>query len=380
MGETNVRLLAALRQSLRPRPGLSPTPLGDAVLDEAEWHEVLPLLYPVCHADRVQRAAEMNVHLFYRLLFLGKYAIRTLKGAGMQVLVLKGVSVARWYPTPELRPSSDVDLLLCDSSRLDEALRVLEDAGFVVLGEQNAHHHVALSLDGLQVELHTSLVEAFDDARTNDAIRSITSGFAGRMQSFSFLGMDWPCASPADQAFCLVLHALQHYLRSGFGLKILADWVIFWDHGIPEGERRAYREMCRECGILEFSEYLSSTCVAYLGMRGEQTVCDEDCTLLMQDILCSGAHGKSSNARMVALRGTGLADYAREFHHQMRLNYPEASRVVPLWPALWLSTLFKFFYNNRKVRHTTLGNVLAETRERSEVSAKMHLFERGSDR
>ena len=70
----------------------------------------------------------------------------------------------------------------------------------------------------------------------------------------------------------------------------------------------------------------------------------------IKDIFAAGEFGQDKRQRMVAMRGTGISAYIREFHHQMHLNYPKAGSVFLLWPILWGMTLFRFLHNNHAVR------------------------------
>ena len=94
----------------------------------------------------------------------------------------------------------------------------------------------------------------------------------------------------------------------------------------------------------------------------------------MAEIFEAEEFGHSSKDRMVVLRGTGLMDYAREFHHQMKLTYPKASRCIVLYPALWVMTLCGFLYRNRKVRGTSSRAIMKKAHKRSKLMEQIHLF------
>ena len=79
---------------------------------------------------------------------------------------------------------------------------------------------------------------------------------------------------------------------------------------------------------------------------------------------------------MVAMRGTRLWDYIREFHHQMHINYPRAGAVFIIWPVLWIMTYIRFSVNNHTVRSTSLFKVLKSARERSSYLDEIQLFRR----
>jgi Uncharacterised nucleotidyltransferase len=74
------------------------------------------------------------------------------------IVMLKGVDVAALYPTPEVRPSLDLDLLVSDA---DGVQRALLDHGFVAEGPElpDEHHHlIGLAWPGLpgSVEVHSA--------------------------------------------------------------------------------------------------------------------------------------------------------------------------------------------------------------------------------
>src|SRR5690606_38588876 len=79
------------------------------VRDALQPHQAL---IPVDHWSRLTAAAEQHVN---RTLAHYIGLLRLLEWAeveGIEIVVLKGATVSRWYPDPLLRPYSDVDLLV----------------------------------------------------------------------------------------------------------------------------------------------------------------------------------------------------------------------------------------------------------------------------
>ena len=210
----------------------------DGMLQLARGHKVLALLYELLHGrelltskqdEVLSQCAEQTTMQSYRLLFLTRQIVSLLENQGIPALVLKGCAIAGYYPVPEYRKAGDVDLLLSDEEALEKACRVLEAQGYSVKEEQHANHHRVLVGDwAIDIELHTLMAEPFD----NDRLNRLMSGYCH--QSFSerarvcSMGMEFPTAPGYLFAYSLLVHMLQHYLRAGFGLKLLADWVVFW--------------------------------------------------------------------------------------------------------------------------------------------------------
>ena len=362
----------------------------ESLLPLAEVHGVTPLLFaplsplpepPQGGWARLRQRTEACVRQYYRLLFLTRRYVSLLTQAGIPVMVLKGPGAAAAYPVPEYRTSGDIDLLLLQKRDLEAALAALRSAGAVLNAEQHAGYHVSLLLpEGVELELHTALTEEVNDRRTNALLASLPELAAELVEEREvFPGVRLPLPEPGLMAVTLLLHTLHHYLRDGFGLKLLCDWTAFWRQPISPEQLRFYLDTVDRCGLRGFSRTLTRACVRCLGLPEEQAApllegADKDLTeALMAEVL---AFGNAGGGRMVALRGSSPGAYLLELHHQMRLNYPRSSRCPLLWPGLWLLTLLRFLRNNRVLRRVSLGSVLKSAGERGRLSREMDLFRR----
>lgn len=361
----------------------------ETLVQTAEKHGILSLLYselcekgklPETLVRKTEHTATRTVLQQYRLLFISKYLTGLLQENNITSVVLKGVTVGALYPVPELRKSGDVDLLLMNPNDLERAKTVFLGVGLKVKPEQTALHHVCFfTPEGIEIELHTMLAEPFDNEKTNECLRKILKEADGKTEKKQIMGVELPVLTESYYGFELLLHMLQHFLRSGFGLKLLCDWVLYWQQERTEQEKSAYLSLVERMGVKGFSDVVTMVCVRFLGLEEEKIRfmnCMEECPAkeFMREILDAEEFGKSGKERMVVMRGTGLFDYVREFHHQMRLNFPRAGRLIPLWPGLWLITLLRFLKNNRKLRKTSVRAILMEASRRSRLMKKIRLF------
>ncbi len=380
-------LSAALKGEVWERKGFTD---WEEVLECAGHHAVIPLVADSLRslpeaAERVSEACRLTVLQNYHLMFTTKYVVNVLREAGIETVVLKGVSAACYYAQPELRKSGDVDVQLLDPSRIEEAERCLLQKGFHTMERQIANHHLSmLSPEGIELELHSMLVEPFDDENINRYLERLVTQIRSCVELREIMGVEFPVLSDGMQAYQLLVHMLQHFLRSGFGMRLLCDWVVFWNRAVEEGECARYRLLVEESGLEGFSKMITSVCVYRLGLRPEVNgwLCRdlfsrEDADLFWEDVLDAEEFGKSSEERMVLLKGSRLTDYLREFHHQMHLNFPRAGRWFILFPALWLATLVRFLRNNRTVRGVTARQVLQAARRRSRRIEQIGLFGKG---
>lgn len=370
----------------------------DEDLSSVEWgrflalanaHSVLSLLYgaiaeteeiPEWVRKKTQTVARQTVRQSYHLLFLSKYLINNLEEAQIPVALLKGVATACFYPVPELRKAGDVDLLLLDEGQFSRCCSILESCGCTVMERQPALHHVVLmSEDGIEIEVHTMLAEPFDNQQINQYLEEKVSECREHICREDVMGLVLPMLDAPYHAYELLLHMLQHFLRAGFGIKLLCDWVVFWNREENRKGAEQYLLLVQESGLKGFSDMVTAVCCRYLGLsEAAESILDVkkeyDVESFMMEVLKAEEFGRSAPERMVALRGNGIWDYVREFHHQMHLNFPRRGRCFLLWPFLWLITLFRFLHNNRKVRKTSAFAIFKTAGQRGKIMKQIGLW------
>ena len=402
------RLLGLLKLALNPeilkeKPGeleelLSEMKPGDwnILADLAVRNSVAGLLYDLLenipdipeHArKRMVAFARKVVRANYRMLVINRQLTEVLGEAGIDYCVMKGLAAASDFPVPDLRKSGDIDILLTDVNSAERAVKAIERLGFKPEKEQHSLHHISMSEPlGLEIEVHTMLAEPFDNQKINEYLEKLVPECGKHVVKKEVMGVNIPVLEDAYHAYELLLHMLQHFLRAGFGVKLLCDWVVLWNRGLDEESRRQYMELVNESGIKGFSDMITRTCIKYLGLKRENVLWmepfkngrqrheqEEETEIFMEELREAEEFGKSKN-RMVALRGNGLFDYVREFHHQMHLNFPKAGKVFIIWPVLWTITLIRFLRNNRKVRSVSSKELLESAGKRGKLVKGMKLF------
>ena len=142
----------------------------------ADRHEVLSLLENVLEMDRipeeprfaVQFKTAKTVHKGIQLQVLNSRLTALLEKAGIIAVTMKGSAVARFYPVPEYRKTTDLDLFIASANDVGKAVRILRDNGFAPSGKWHANYHIVLvSGKNEVVELHTTWAEAFKEKHLN---------------------------------------------------------------------------------------------------------------------------------------------------------------------------------------------------------------------
>ncbi len=368
------------------------------IFDLAKQNSVVSLIYDSVEtadpriSQEIDRITRSMVLQSYHLLFETVKICDFLTDAGIKTVVLKGAAVSSFYPVPEYRKSGDIDLLVGGEDELRRAAAVMKKNGYAVAKEQHALHHIVFdSPFGIEVEIHKMLAEPFDNRRINEymdrrlkyamkgSVKRDVCGFPLRM-----LGDDF-------QAFELLLHMLQHFLFSGFGLKLLCDWVVYWNGRIGSSEdpvTEKYLHLVREARISGFSDMITSVCYYFLGLsdpayrnltryRQGDPITVSEAAAFLREVFDGGDFGHAGKERMLILRDSSFISYVIAFQHQMYLNFPKAGKVPPLWPALWTVTLLRFFYNNKKVRGgESAVSIIKNAGKRSRIMSKLSLWRR----
>ena len=356
----------------------------------AKKHAVFPLLYEPLAAreetaewivESAQEEALEQAGKSYRLLFLTRYLVEELRKQGVRAVVLKGSATATFFPCPEMRKAGDVDLLLLDEIP-DKALTQWMNAiGFQLSAEQHANHHLAfVGQEGIEVELHRMFAEPTDIPKVNRSMEEALNSCREHVVTDVSWGVELPTFDLPYHAYQLLLHMLQHFLYAGFGLKLLADWVVIWNRDWTDTEKDTFRRLVESGELVRFTEVLTVTCATYLGLPLEKFAWKPETDIggeeFLREILEAEEFGGSKKSRMVVMQSGGIFGYVREFHHQMHLNFPKAGSVFLFWPVLWCRTLLRFLHNNRRLDRGSAGEIMKEASRRSKMAKQLGLFKK----
>lgn len=388
INKTEYTLLKYLGLSLRQSDPAAPFPPLTSeewkqLLSLADRHEVLALLERVLEPDKLPREQQRTVqfktartvHKAIQLQALNARLTRLLEKEGIIAVTLKGCAVARFYPVPEFRKTTDIDLFVDDEENAERAVRILCENGFKISGEWHANHHfVLISERKEEVELHTTWTEQFKEKHLNQYLEKLQKESGHHCQRIDFQGLKVYAYEIPWQGFYLMIHMLQHFVGSGFGLRNLCDWVVLWENCDNAKEREDFWRMVCGSGTAEFAKAVTAICVNYLGLSkekspvpAENSVEQEVMDALLRDIMDAGEFGYSEAERMVGMDGDSWTAYVREFHHQMHINFPKAGRMIFLWPALWIATLVRFLSNNKKLNRAPVAAIMKKAGKRGQL-------------
>lgn len=391
INETERILLECLGQSLKSSDNVCKIP----ELSNEEWeriyslanrHEVSVLMEDIFNfvnlsvktQNDFQFKTARTVHKGIRLQALNTRLTALFEKEGIRAVTLKGYAVARLYPVPEFRKTTDIDFFLFSKEDEKKAVKILCENGFRPSKEWHANHHsVLFSERNESVELHTAWADEFRNKRLNQYLENLQKESINQCRTIESDGQKLYVYDAAHQAFYLLIHMLGHFVGGGFGLRNLCDWVVLWENCEDENSKKAFIKMAQDSGTEKFAKAVNSVCVEYLGLLKAKcpfpydNLTEKELTEeFLRDILDAGEFGYSESERMVGMDGSSFISYIKEFHHQMHINFPKAGRVILLWPVLWIATLIRFLNNNKNFKRASISAIMKKAGDRGKLVKK----------
>lgn len=193
------------------------------------------------------------------------------KAAGLHPIQLKGQSVARLYPNPELRQSGDIDVYF-SADEFDKAV----PEGAQMAADGSAEY----MRDDVIVEHHRQLIDIANPSKQELIDRLV--------DRYGFVD---DTTSPELTILLLATHILKHVLGRGVGLRQICDYAIA--SKVLTYDQDTMVQTFRDLGISRWIAVLDSFCTRYLGadMKDEEPALADR---LLEIVLDGGNFGQHS--------------------------------------------------------------------------------------
>ena len=236
-----------------------------------------------------------------RLLDTKKYIIQNnalqkiggaLDEAKIPYIPLKGAVLRILYPSPHLRTSCDIDVLVKEES-LDEAVEAIENTTDFVK-KKRYYHDISMVNSQVHLELHFSILENMENI---DKLLSQVWDYAVPDKGSRYK------MTPEYLIFHVVAHMSYHMVHGGLGIRPFLDlWLL---RTKTEYVEALVRQMCSDCGILTFYE---KSCDLADSWMMEKSV-PEGLVLLEEYALLGGVFGSKETTVASALRRRNSFNY-----------------------------------------------------------------------
>lgn len=235
----------------------------------AEVHKVLPLIFEAVYGCTAAKGADekffaairrrsvsiMVVQIQKTSEFLKLY--KHLQEQKLQPLVVKGIVCRTLYPNPDLRVSSDEDLL-ADEKSFAKSVEILQSYGMRATnpsGKLEAADEIGFidEKNVSYIELHKHLF-----AKSSEAYRDLNRYFTTAFENCTSIEVDGTVVytlEPGAHLFYLICHAFKHFLHSGFGIRQVCDIVLFAN---TYGQQIDWEQMLRQCREIRADKFAAA--------------------------------------------------------------------------------------------------------------------------
>ncbi len=251
----------------------------------------------------------------------------------IKFVVLKGSYMRDLYPSPLMRMSADIDVLVSDAA-LDKAVKLLCESGFRVKGGKGYHDISLYSRDGMHLELHYNIKE--NDDRLD--------GVLSRAFDYITEGDGYECRfTPEFFLLHLVTHLCYHFMNGGCGIRPFADIWLYRRR--VEYDEQTLRSLLAECSLEKF--YDNVIALTEVWFSGEEHTA---LTRQMENHLLYNAFCGDAEKGVMLQRGRQGGRFSYIMHRifmpyrLLKIRYPVVAKcplLLPLFEVVrWVSFLF----------------------------------------
>lgn len=336
-------------------------------LSQREWNELLPFaskhgllsvfaqdLANVVLPDQKSRmmlvqwylVAEKGTLRYQERLKVMSYLAKMFAEENIDILFLKGASLAQLYPKPEWRAFSDIDYYLYGKS--EQGIEIMRQRG--IENEGYYHHHTQASLNGILLENHYDFLERINhqcDIILDDALKMFAEK-EGRTIKASFLGEDIHNAylmTPTMNAIFLMRHMSAHFASESIPLRMLYDWALFLKHHVKDVDWKMVSDLYEKSGLVEFVSIIQQLLKSKLGV--EFTECpvppgnEEKASKLWHSIIYPPKQNPYQKFTFKYYIFETKTFWKNRWKH--KIVYPDESYLILFFKYAWLGTKMMLF-------------------------------------
>lgn len=387
---------------------------GDIVLEDKEWkdffalasaHHVLPLVFDAvrevpqlkekdfAHEIKLNIRRQVFIHIQKTGEFLKLYKI--LRDKGITPLVVKGAVCRSLYPNPELRISSDEDILIPEKDTLScHGIFTAFGLSTPETDMENAHEMPYRKAGSpLYIELHRSLFPKESEAYGD--FNSYFSKVFSNVSEVEVQGVKLLTLSPSDHFFYLICHAFKHFLHSGFGLRQVCDILLFAERYRDEIDWATIFKNSKTIRAEHFTAAMFKIGLNHLGFAPEVLPAEflelnTDESAMLRDLLDAGVFGSSTMSRRhssnITLEAVASGKQGKKGRNSLMLSlfpaakslesrYPYLKEKKYLLPLAWAQRIASYGKESSGQKNNSAAEALKIGAERRELLKKYKIID-----
>lgn len=248
--------------------------------------------------------------------------------------ILKGVSIAQFYPNPSHRYSCDFDCFLVKDSisAQEDGNKLVEDRGIEV--DRSYYKNSSFVFEGLHVENHRYCCSIKRGKRTADLERYLESLLCNYTPEY-FDGTKLALPPLMFQAFFLIEHACGHFLYEKMSLKNICDWACFRKANIEQLDWEGFNKVSEKYGLREFANTMNHLADFILGNRKYSDLSKVD-RIVLEDTLKPRALPENKVLQRF-WKALGILQSGWKFNH-----FSSDSMLKELWNSVYAYLFDKY--------------------------------------
>ena len=281
---------------------------------------------------------------------------------GYDVMPLKGSVIKKYYPNPDMRPMSDIDLLVKSNDR-DAVRKIMYACGYEMFIPDDGQVDTFKKGNMIYVDLHYSLMaenhhgqEHFQDT-WDIAVETNKKG----VYAFAF----------EDLYVYNIGHYAKHMFSSGTGMRCIADVYVLWN-AASDYQKQIINEKLKSKELYTFNEKLVKISgIWFDGDEDDGTLCD-----VQEYFMNTSTYGNEDSVDAIKLVTSNGEEISKAQYYKKRL-FPDADYLYSrynvkhkskvLLPFLWIRRMFGVLFkiNNVTNEVSKTQNVSKEDLENS---------------
>ncbi len=270
-------------------------------------------------------------------------------------IVLKGSTLKEFYPSPEMRVMSDIDVLI-KLRQYETIKKLLKSNGYEEIKETN--HELIWKKDGVFIELHKILMPT----KNKDFHAYFGDGWKRAVlkekNEYTF--------NNEDMFVYLFTHFAKHYREAGIGITHICDLHLYLKETDIDEE---YADLeLKKLGIYDFYINIKKTMDVWFGEAKDSEITD----FITNVIFSSGAYGVYDNfLASTAIReeneyGSYIKGRVFSFlrtlfptFESMKKRYEALGKLPYLLPVFWIIRLSHIFFKEKTKVENKLNDICA---------------------
>lgn len=326
----------------------------------------------------------------YNILCVQDKAISILNENGIDYAVMKGSGIAKLYPDPSMRMTTDSDILVAQKDH-EKVEKLLLGAGFTK-SDTNGDVHSELSFDGKTIELHKTL-NGLPEGEIKSKILAKFENIEEITEKSSLEGFSFKIPKPEYTAIILLLHAYEHLCTGGIGLRHVLDHAVFAKKYLSNEseERESILALIKELKMFDFASILTKCAEKVFSLGNVFDWCEDvDDAIIREltfDIFDGGLYGKKkSNERYLSGlivkdendNSSAIVRFFRHYVKTCKAAMPAVVKFPPLYAISFIYVPVRFVFRvlTGKRRSVNLKKTYKSSVKRYDLYKKFNMFGR----